>query len=157
MGPVAGVATELCKVLLKLVLKGTTTAFVGDFANFVVGCSLVLPASILYYIKKNRKIAIAGLAVGTVVMTIFGSGFNALYLLPKFSELFGMPMDCLLYTSYPRPRLDPAWYSVVRYRRDHQVLHHFHGWLLKYRAEFLRWYQQGRPDSGGRGGASRCV
>jgi len=43
MGPVAGVATELCKVLLKLVLKGTTTAFVGDFANFVVGCSLVLP------------------------------------------------------------------------------------------------------------------
>ena len=33
MGPVAGVAAELCKVLLKLVLKGTTTAFVGDFAN----------------------------------------------------------------------------------------------------------------------------
>ena len=32
MGPVAGVAAELCKVLLKLVLKGTTTAFVGDFA-----------------------------------------------------------------------------------------------------------------------------
>ena len=96
MGPVAGVATELCKVLLKLVLKGTTTAFVGDFANFVVGCSLVLPASILYYIKKNRKMAIAGLAVGTVVMTIFGSGFNALYLLPKFSELFGMPMEAII-------------------------------------------------------------
>ena len=96
MGPVAGVATELCKVLLKLVLKGTTTAFVGDFANFVVGCSLVLPASIVYYIRKNKKMAIGGLALGTLIMTIFGSGFNALYLLPKFSELFGMPMDAII-------------------------------------------------------------
>ena len=55
MGPTAGVAAELCKNLLKLVLKGTSTAFVGDFANFVVGCSLVLPASILYYIKRARR------------------------------------------------------------------------------------------------------
>lgn len=96
MGPVAGVATELCKVLLKLVLKGTTTAFVGDFANFVVGCSLVLPASIVYYIRKSKSMAITGLALGTLVMTIFGSSFNALYLLPKFSELFGMPMDAII-------------------------------------------------------------
>ena len=96
MGPVAGVAAELCKVLLKLVLKGTTTAFVGDFANFVVGCSLVLPASIAYYAKKSKKTAILGLILGTAVMTVFGSGFNALYLLPKFSELFGMPMDAII-------------------------------------------------------------
>ena len=45
LGPVAGVVTELLKVLLKLLLKGTSTAFVGDFANFVVGCTFVLPLS----------------------------------------------------------------------------------------------------------------
>ena len=43
-GPVAGVMIEFCKILLKLVVKGTSTAFVGDLANFVIGCSLVLPA-----------------------------------------------------------------------------------------------------------------
>lgn len=96
MGPVAGVAAELCKVLLKLVLKGTTTAFVGDFANFVVGCAFVLPASIVYYIKKTRKMAIGGLALGTVIMTIFGSAFNAFYLLPKFAELYGMSMEAII-------------------------------------------------------------
>ena len=96
LGPVAGVTAELCKVLLKLVLKGTTTAFVGDFANFVIGCTMVLPASILYYMKKTKKMAIAGLVVGTVIMTIFGSAFNGLYLLPKFSQLFGMPMDAIV-------------------------------------------------------------
>ena len=113
LGPVAGVTAELCKVLLKLVLKGTSTAFVGDFANFVVGCTLVLPASILYYMKKTKKMAIAGLAVGTVVMTIFGSAFNGFYLLPKFSQLFGMPMDAIIGMGTAiNPKIKSVWTLV---------------------------------------------
>ena len=96
LGPVAGVTTELAKVILKLLLKGTTTAFVGDFANFVVGCSFVLPASIFYHVRKCKGSAIGGMALGTVCMTIFGSMFNAYYLLPKFAQLFGMPIDAII-------------------------------------------------------------
>ena len=29
-------------------------------------------------------------------MTVFGSAFNAIYLLPKFAQLFGMPMDVIV-------------------------------------------------------------
>jgi len=93
LGPVAGVLTEMIKVLIKLLLKGTTTAFVGDFANFAVGCSFVLPASMIYHAKKNRKMALLGMLVGTLVMTIFGSLFNAVYLLPKFAAMFGIPLE----------------------------------------------------------------
>lgn len=96
LGPVAGVTTELAKIILKILLKGTTTAFVGDFANFVVGCSFVLPASIIYHMKKSKKTAIGGMVIGTLCMTIFGSLFNAIYLLPKFSQLFGMPLDAII-------------------------------------------------------------
>ena len=96
LGPVAGVMTELVKVMVKLLLKGTTTAFVGDFANFVVGCSFVLPASIIYHAKPGKKTALIGMAVGTLIMTVFGSAFNAIYLLPKFSELFGLPLDTIV-------------------------------------------------------------
>lgn len=96
LGPVAGVVTELVKVLLKLLLKGTTTAFVGDFANFVVGCALVLPASVVYHANKSRKTAVIGMVIGTLVMTIFGSLFNGVYLLPKFSQLYGMPLDTIV-------------------------------------------------------------
>ena len=96
MGPVAGVVCELIKVILKLLLKGTSTAFVGDFANFVVGCALVLPASVIYHCKKSKKAAIIGLAVGTACMTVFGSAFNAVYLLPKFAQLYGMPLDAII-------------------------------------------------------------
>ena len=70
---VAGVTAELIKVLVKLLLKGTTTAFVGDFANFAVGCSFVLPASLVYHAKPGKKSALAGLIVGTLCMTVFGS------------------------------------------------------------------------------------
>ena len=93
LGPSATVVCEGVKILLKLLLQGTTTAFVGDFANFAVGCSLVLPATIVYHIRKSRNSALIGLAVGTLILTVFGSAFNAVYLLPKFSQLYGMEMS----------------------------------------------------------------
>lgn len=96
LGPSAAVACEAVKILLKLLMKGTSTAFVGDFANFVVGCSLVLPAVIVYHIKRTRRYALWGLIAGTLVLTVFGSAFNAIYLLPKFSLLFGLPLDTIV-------------------------------------------------------------
>ena len=96
LGPSAAVACEAVKIVLKLLLKGTSTAFVGDFANFAVGCSLVLPATIVYHLHKNRKSAMVGLALGTVILTVFGSAFNAIYLLPKFSLLYGIPLDAIV-------------------------------------------------------------
>ena len=94
--PVAGVLVEFIKELVKLVLKGTSTAFVGDLANFLIGCMLVLPASVVYMFHKSRKSAILGCIGGTVVMTVFGTWFNAFYLLPAFSKLFGLPLDAIL-------------------------------------------------------------
>ncbi|MDO4293225.1 MAG: ECF transporter S component [Eubacteriales bacterium] len=95
-GPVAGVMIEFCKILIKLVLKPSSTAFVGELANFAVGCVLVLPASIIYLAKKTRRQAVLGTAVGTVLMTVFGTLFNAVYLLPKFAELYGIPLDSII-------------------------------------------------------------
>ena len=96
LGPAATVACEGVKVLLKLLVKGTSTAFVGDFANFVVGCSFVLPATFLYHSHKSKHSAIIGLVIGTLSMSILGSAFNAIYLLPKFSQLFGLPLDAII-------------------------------------------------------------
>ena len=30
------------------------------------------------------------------MMTVFGTAFNAVYLLPKFAELYGMPLDAII-------------------------------------------------------------
>lgn len=95
-GPAAGVLMEFAKVLLKVLFKPTSTAFVGELANFAVGCSLILPASIVYQFWKKKKGAITACIVGTLMITIFGTAFNAIYLIPAFSELFGMPMEVIL-------------------------------------------------------------
>lgn len=95
-GPVAGVMIEFCKILLKLIIKGTGTAFVGELANFTVGCALLLPASFVYERKKCKKNAVLGLVFGSIVMTIFAIFFNAVYLLPTFSVMYGWPMDTII-------------------------------------------------------------
>ena len=87
---------EFVKIMLKLLIKGTSTAFVGDLANFVIGCSLILPASVIYAFRKNKKSAILACITGTLIMTVFGTAFNAIYLLPAFSKLYGTPLDQLL-------------------------------------------------------------
>ena len=96
LGPCAGVIMEAVKVLLKLVLKGTSTAFVGDFANFILGCALIVPASVVYHTKKIKKRAIIGLVTGGIVLIVSGVFLNALYLLPKYSQLYGMPVETFI-------------------------------------------------------------
>ena len=96
LGPVSGVVCEFLKVLIKLLLKGTSTAFVGDLANFLVGCSFVLPAAIVYQKTLSKKGAVISLAVGTAVMTVFGSFFNAWFLIPRFAVMYGMPLEAIV-------------------------------------------------------------
>lgn len=95
-GPVAGVLIEFCKVFIKILFKPTSTAFVGELANFVVGCSFLIPASVIYLFRRTRKGAVIGSVTGTLCMAVFGAVFNAIYLLPKFSQLFGMPLDAIV-------------------------------------------------------------
>lgn len=95
-GPAAGVMMEFMKILLKLLVKGTSTAFVGDLANFVVGCSFILPASAVYAFRKTKRSAVAACLAGTLVLTLFGTAFNAVYLLPAFSKLYGLPLESIL-------------------------------------------------------------
>lgn len=95
-GPVAAVMTEFIKIVLKTFIKGTSSAFVGELANFVVGCSFVLPASIIYRLKKTKKNAIVSCVAGAIIITIVGSLFNAFYLIPTFAAMYGMPIEAIV-------------------------------------------------------------
>ncbi len=96
MGPWAGALIELLKVLLNLLLDGTTTAFVGEFANFLIGCSYVVPASLVYYYRKSKKNALLGLILGTVTCAVVGCLLNAYLLLPAYSKAFKMDIEALI-------------------------------------------------------------
>lgn len=96
-GPMTGVMIEFIKILLKLILRGTDSAFIGELANFIVGCSYVLPASIIYIFKKNRQTAFISCLTATMIITLVGSSLNAFYLLPAYAKLYGgIPVSALI-------------------------------------------------------------
>lgn len=96
MGPLAGAAIEFVKILLNFVINGTTTAGVGEVANFLVGCALCVPAGVIYKYKRTRKGALLGMIAGTLLMVVVGSAMNAFVLLPVYAKAFGMPIDALV-------------------------------------------------------------
>lgn len=96
MGPMAGALIELVKIILNFVINGTTTAGVGEAANYVIGISFCLPAAILYKKMKTKRGAVVGLVVGTVFMTVLGCFVNAYILLPTYAAAFKMPIDALV-------------------------------------------------------------
>lgn len=96
-GPVAAVLIEFCKVFIKSLLRPTSTAYVGELANFMISCSFVLPATIVYWIKKTKKTAVVSCIIGAVTMVVFGFVLNRFYLLPTFLNMFmGGNMDALI-------------------------------------------------------------
>lgn len=96
LGPVAGIIIEMLKILLNLVITGTDTAGVGELANFLIGCSFIVPASMIYYRNKTIKTAIIGMITGTACMVVLGSFMNAFVLLPAYAYFFKMPVDALI-------------------------------------------------------------
>ena len=96
MGPLAGAAIELIKILLNFVLNGTMTAGVGELANFLMGCALVMPAGLIYKLHKDRKHAMIGMAVGIVCMAAASAVLNGFLLLPAYGAAFGTPVDAFV-------------------------------------------------------------
>lgn len=88
LGPASGACIELIKILINLLLNGTTTAGVGEAANLLVGCSYILPAAFWYQRHKTRKNALVGLSMGTVSLTIVGSLMKLYILLPVFAKFY---------------------------------------------------------------------
>lgn len=96
MGPAAGAAIELIKILLNFIINGTVTAGVGEAANFVIGCCMVIPAGLIYKYNRTRKGALIGMVTGTLFMTVAGCFINAYVMLPTYAAAFQMPIDALV-------------------------------------------------------------
>ena len=95
-GPITGGIIVILKVILRFLLKGTGTAFVGEVANIIVGLALVVPAAYIYHRNKSKKTAIVGMVSGALVMQIAGILANIYILLP----LYGMKMEGAALANY---------------------------------------------------------
>lgn len=112
LGPLAGVVMEAVKILIKLLLKPTSTGFVGEFANLFFGCSMVLPAGLIYRFRKTKKGAMAAMAAGTVIMSAVGIAGNAMVMIPFYSNF--MPLENILVAGAAiNPAVGNVWTFAV--------------------------------------------
>ena len=96
MGPIAGIAIELLKNVLYIMFKGTGSAYVGEFSNFLVGILFVVPAGILYSKNKSKKQAMIALSAGVVTMTVGASILNYFVFLPMYEIFLHFPMKAII-------------------------------------------------------------
>ena len=96
LGPWAAVCIEALKIALNLLFNGTITAGTGELSNFLIGLSLVLPATFIYHQNKTRKNACIGLIYGIIAMTIMGGLINYFIILPAYSFFMKIPLDALI-------------------------------------------------------------
>ena len=93
LGPVAGFIIVFIKNLFQA-MTASTTAWIGETANFLIGGSYVVIVSLIYRHKKDIKDLLIGFILGTIVMIIVGCLTNYYMLLPFYAKV--MPMEAII-------------------------------------------------------------
>lgn len=96
MGPAAAVAIILVKVMIKALTQGTTSAWTGELQNIILSCSYVLPAVLIYERRKTKKMAVIGMAVGTILCAIIAVFTNLYMIIPFYASFSGLTLDNIL-------------------------------------------------------------
>ena len=94
MGTVPGLIILGLKSLIGLL--HSSSAGVGELADFIMGAALLIPASMIYHRNKTRKNALTGMIIGTVCTAVVGVLVNKFIMLPFYMGAFHMDMEAIV-------------------------------------------------------------
>jgi len=87
---------------------------IGEIANFLIGISLVVPASLIYRRFHTKRAAMLGLLVGVLTMAVVGSLLNAFVLLPAYAFAYNMTVaDLVSFGTMINSRIDNLFKFIV--------------------------------------------
>lgn len=93
VSPLAGIPVCLVKNLIKLTT--TSSAGVGELANFLIGIFMVVPAGFIYHRKKTKKTALFACLAGCVISALVSIFVNYFISYPAF-YMFIAPEEAVL-------------------------------------------------------------
>ena len=96
LGPVECVLVAILKVVIKFVIKGSSTMFLGELANIIGSISYALPASLIYKALKTKERAVIGMVLGAFLSSIVCTLCNALFLFPVYIRAFYMTEEKII-------------------------------------------------------------
>lgn len=94
MGPVAGVLILGLKSLIGL--THSSSAGVGELADFIMGLAMILPAGLIYQRNKTRRTALLGMLCGMICAVVISVFVNKWIMLPFYMGAFHMSMEELV-------------------------------------------------------------
>ena len=92
-GPISGALSIVVRFFAKL--PGTSTVGVGEFADLLIGLSLVVTAGIIYKKHRSFKGALCAMAFGMLAGTVVATISNWLILIPAYKGIAGFPQAAL--------------------------------------------------------------
>lgn len=92
--PWAGLIIPLIKNILDSLIFSTTTGYVGETSNLIIGVAYLLPLMLITRKSKSFKANLIGLLLGIGTTTIVGCISNYFIVLPLYSKF--MPMDQII-------------------------------------------------------------
>ncbi len=85
MGPISGAVVVILKCLFKLPMSGTM--YVGELTDIIIGLCFVVPSSVIYRRHKDKKHALTGLAVSSVLVVAASLLINRFISIPFYVEV----------------------------------------------------------------------
>ena len=92
-GPISGAISIFVRFFCKL--PGTSTVGVGEFADLLIGVSMVVTSGIIYKKHRTFKGALMAMGFGMLLGTAVGVIANWLILIPAYINIAGFPQVAL--------------------------------------------------------------
>ena len=96
LGPIPALFIQLVKILVKLLLKPTSTAFVGEMAAFICSSVYCVSAAIIYQKNRSRNQALKAMIAASILMAFTGTIVNYLLIIPAYVKLYHMPLETII-------------------------------------------------------------
>lgn len=93
--PLAGIVVVIVKNILKGILFGTSTAYVGELANLLISIGYILPLTFMIKRGRDMKNVTIGILLGVGGLAIMGGVVNYLITIPLYAKIF-MPMETII-------------------------------------------------------------
>ena len=135
LDPLSGFLVIILKILLKLVMQGTETAFIGEVMNVIGSAGFVLPAAIIYKYNRTKKGAFISLIIASVVASVLAVFLNIWIAFPLYGKMFGISMDQIIAMGAAAiPAIDSEWklmlFSVFPFNLLKHGVTAFITWIL---------------------------
>ena len=96
LGPIPALFIEIIKIIVKLLIKPTSTAFVGELAAFIISSSFVLSAGFIYQKNKTKNNAIKAMVIATIIMSLIATIANYTFIIPFYVKMYNLPLETII-------------------------------------------------------------